>query len=62
MYEPSWHKVIYAGDCRLCEWCDEPVCPKCNIHYWECKCPGPHQSDEYDYKWIEGDLYAREKL
>lgn len=29
------------------------------LHYFECPCPGPHQSDEYEYREIDGVLYAR---
>ena len=38
--------IVYASDCEPCELCGEPVCPNCQIHYWECSCPGPHSEEE----------------
>jgi hypothetical protein len=34
--------IVYASDCSPCEACGDPVCPRCDIHYAECDCPGPH--------------------
>jgi len=55
----TWVKVVFAGDCKPCEMCDEPVCYLCGIHYADCECPGPHQDDEFEYKEIDDGLYAR---
>lgn len=60
----KWKKVIFLSDC-IFDPSDEDheiaICPVCNIDYAECNCPGPHQEDEYDYKEINGVLYARLK-
>lgn len=56
----DWQKVIFAHDCEPCDACGEPVCPQCDgLHYWECPCPGPHEDDIYEYKEVDGVLYAR---
>ena len=38
--------VVFAHDCEPCEMCGEPVCAKCNDHYADCECPGPHSEYE----------------
>ena len=49
----KWRKVVYAAEC------DEfGNCPICDIDYSECDCPGPTM-DECEYRWIDGELYAR---
>jgi len=35
-------ELVYASDLPLCEGCEEPWCPKCDEHYADCACPGPH--------------------
>lgn len=56
----TWKKVVFASDCKLCELCGEPVCEVCQEHYADCSCPGPTQDDEYEYREMDGILYARE--
>ena len=56
---PAHRRVVFAGDCRPCSCCDEPVCPACDEHYADCDCLGPTQDDLYDYTEIDGVLYAR---
>ena len=53
---PKLRRVVFAGDCRPCPYCDEPVCPICEAHYADCACPGPTQEDLYDYTEIDGVL------
>jgi hypothetical protein len=55
----EWQEVVYAHDCEACDMCEEPVCPKCEVHYADCPCPGPHQDDEYEYQTIDGQEMAR---
>jgi hypothetical protein len=55
----TWIKVVMAWDCSPCKWCGEPVCPECEVHYVDCRCPGPTQDDLYEYKEIKGELYAK---
>ena len=57
----EWIPVVFSADCEPCDMCEEPVCPKCAVHYAECECPGPMQEDEYQYKEIDGELFARRK-
>lgn len=60
----KWIKVIHAADCIYEDWDEDhecPVCPNCHIDYAECPCPGPTQDEEYDYKLIKGELYAKKK-
>ena len=40
--------IIFAGDCSPCPMCDEPVCPFCKVHYYECSCIGPDSEPEED--------------
>jgi len=49
----QWRKVVYAADCD-----EDGNCPVCGIDYSECDCPGPTM-DEMEYRWIDGELYAR---
>lgn len=58
----DWLRVRTAAECELCECCEEPWCPECEMHYADCLCPGPHQEDIYDYKVIGGHLYAKERI
>jgi hypothetical protein len=58
----EWKPVVFAADCIYEEW-DEfqecPICPVCKTDYADCECPGPMQEDEFEYKEIDGQLYAR---
>lgn len=57
-----WQSVIHASECEACEDCGAPICPHCEAHYADCDCPGPHQDDEYEYRWDEaGRMFARKK-
>lgn len=38
--------VVCADDCVECEACGELVCPRCEDHYADCACPGPHSTDD----------------
>lgn len=55
----GWQLVIHADECAPCELCGSPVCPECGEHYADCPCPGPTQDDAYEYRWIDGVMYAR---
>lgn len=60
----KWVKVIFADECIYEDWDDDrecPTCPVCLIDYSECPCPGPTQDDEFEYKEIDGELYAKKK-
>ena len=60
----KWVKVVFAADCKYEKWDSDyecPVCPVCLTDYAECPCPGPTQDDEFDYKEIDGILYAKRK-
>lgn len=52
--ERPWRPVIFAADCAVCPDCDELECPLCEVHYADCDCPGPHQSDEFEYRPAPG--------
>jgi hypothetical protein len=54
--KPAWQKVVFSADCD--EYGD---CPICCIDYSECPCPGPTMEEEYEYRVINGELYARER-
>ncbi len=54
-------RVIFAYECEDCEFCGEPVCPACQVHYADCECPGPMQEDLYDYEEVDGVLTATRK-
>lgn len=57
-------KVVFAHDCIYDEWDKDrecPICPVCKTDYSECNCPGPMQQDIYDYKEINGVMYAKKK-
>lgn len=55
----NWQRVLYAHDCEPCDMCEEPVCAKCEMHYADCDCPGPHQEDVFEYRDFGGVEYAR---
>ena len=50
-----WRKVVFASQCD-----DDGNCPRCEIDYAECACPGPMQEDVYEYQERrDGSLWAR---
>ena len=60
----KWIKVVFAADCIYEDWDEErdcPTCPECGRDYSDCPCPGPMMEDQYDYKEINGVLFARKK-
>lgn len=38
--------VKTAAECPPCECCGEPYCPECQLHYFECRHPGPHSEED----------------
>ena len=58
----EWTAVVFASDCGIDEDTGEfnDECPSCGGVYSECRCIGPTQ-DGYEYKEINGILYARAK-
>ena len=53
-----------AADCIYEKWDKDkecPICPICKSDYAECKHPGPHMEDEYEYEEREGELWARKR-
>jgi DNA (cytosine-5)-methyltransferase 1 len=56
----SWQRVSFAADCLGGD-AEElgDTCSLCGADYAECPCPGPHQSDEFEYTERDGVLYAR---
>jgi hypothetical protein len=61
MTKRVWTRVVFAGDLELCPDCGEELyCPKCEVHYADCACPGPTQDDEYEYKFsADGVMWAK---
>jgi hypothetical protein len=60
----KWIKVVFASDCIYQDWDEDrecPECPQCGKDYADCPCPGPTMEDEYDYKEVNGILYAKKK-
>ena len=55
----EWIKVVYASELPSCEICEEKWCKKCNEHFFECECPGPHGEDEWEYQERADGLWAR---
>lgn len=58
----EWIEVVFAADCIYDKSDTEheyPMCPKCKKDYAECPCIGPTMDDEYEYKEIDGKVYAR---
>ena len=56
-----WKKVIFADDCYAEDWDIDRefiICPICDFQYSDCECPGPTQ-DEWEYKEIDGVLFAK---
>ncbi len=60
--DDGWVLVKMATDCQPCDMCGEPFCVGCGTHYADCSCPGPHQDDEYEYKEVNGVLYAKKLI
>jgi hypothetical protein len=54
----EWVPVVAAADCTRCECCGEALCPRCQDHYADCPCPGPHQNDLFYYRSVGGRLLA----
>ena len=57
-----WIPVTHASDLQPCQLCGDPWCRKHKKHFSDCLCIGPHQDDEYEYKEVDGILYARRTL
>jgi hypothetical protein len=60
----KWIKVVFASDCIYQDWDEDREClecPQCGKDYSDCPCPGPTMEDEYDYKEVNGILYAKKK-
>jgi hypothetical protein len=54
----AWKEVIRKSELMQCGLCDEPVCPRCMIHFYDCHCVGENLSD-HEYKTERGILLAR---
>jgi hypothetical protein len=52
-----WMPVVFAADCD-----EDGNCPVCRIDYGECACPGPTQDDLYEYREVDGVMWARPKV
>ena len=52
----TWKPVVFASDVD-----ENGNCPECHDAYEECGCPGPTMDDEYEYKEIDGKLFAKKK-
>ena len=48
-----WAEVQTAGDCELCDCCEEPFCKFHADHYSDCDCVGPHNADEFGICLVE---------
>jgi hypothetical protein len=55
---PGFEPVVFAVDCRDCDFCNEPVCVVCGEHYADCGCIGPTE-DDVEYLTIDGVLYGK---
>ena len=42
----SRRRIRFASELPECECCGEPYCPECDMHYFECQHPGPHNWEE----------------
>ena len=54
----GYSKVVFADDCRECEFCDDVICPVCDEHYADCDCIGPTE-DDVEYEEIDGVIYGK---
>jgi len=51
----AWRRVVFSAEC-------DPAtgdCPVCGIDYAECDCPGPTMEEEFEYREVNGVLWAR---
>jgi hypothetical protein len=53
----GWQRVMSFADMIECEDCEEPFCPEHQMHYADCDCIGPTESD-VEYKSSDGFLFA----
>jgi len=51
-------KVIFADECRDCEFCNDVICSVCKDHYADCNCIGPTENG-VEYMEIDGELYGK---
>ncbi|MGY2987696.1 hypothetical protein [Bradyrhizobium sp. USDA 4508] len=50
----AWRRVVFSAEC------DElGNCPVCGVDYARCDCPGPTQEEEFEYREMNGVLWAR---
>ena len=50
----DWSLPIKCHDeFRRCDLCGEPYCDECELHYFECRHPGPHSEPEDDDLHLE---------
>jgi len=58
----KWVRVVHADECESVEGMEREmlVCCKCGGIYADCPCPGPTMDDEYEYKFINGVMFAKE--
>jgi hypothetical protein len=47
---------VFSADCDT-----DGNCPACGTDYAECACPGPTQDDLYEYREVDGVMFARRK-
>lgn len=52
----TWKPVVLSADVG-----EDGECPGCRDAYEECACPGPTMDDEYEYKEMNGQLFAKKK-
>ena len=50
----AWQRVVFAAECE-----PDGICPVCGVDYADCPCPGPTMEEEYDYREVNGVLWAR---
>ena len=46
--DSGWTTIVYAADLGDCPVCEEPFCTKHQLHYAECACIGPMETDGDD--------------
>lgn len=54
----KWLRVVHSAECD--EFGNCPVCV--DVDFADCPCPGPTQEEEFDYKEVAGQLFARPKI
>lgn len=42
----EWNPIVRASALPECECCDDRWCERCEAHFGECQCPGPHSEGE----------------